>query len=131
MLYILQFRFELQDYEKKTYQIIIFSSKQIDSNLHIYIFNIIMAQFTFELFEPQHTLYFSYFTNVKNSARLKENINKFECAFINPRLLCSILQVFSAANRSLFNKINNSFRTQSIYSDIIYYLSPSSSVNNI
>ena len=90
-----------------------------------------MAQFTFELFDPAHTLYLSYFTKVSNSSQLRDNVDKFECAFINPQLICSILQIFSAGNRALFNKQNNSPKTHTIYGDLIYYLSPATNVSDM
>ena len=78
-----------------------------------------MAQYTLELFDNEYTLYFMYFTKVTNAIQLKENAEKFECAFINPSLVCSITQILLAVNRSLFNKFTNKTKTQTIYSDIV------------
>jgi Kinase binding protein CGI-121 len=89
-----------------------------------------MAQFTFEIFESEYTLYMMYFTNVANSFSLKQNIEKFECAFINPELVCSVHQILQAANRALFNSINNMPKFQSIYLDMIYFLAPFHTVNS-
>ena len=90
-----------------------------------------MAQYTLELFDNEYTLYFMYFTKVTNAIQLKENAEKFECAFINPSLVCSITQIILAVNRSLFNKFTNKTKTQTIYSDIVYYLSPCTNVSFI
>lgn len=90
-----------------------------------------MAHYTLELFSPSYTVYLLYFTQVKNAKQIQENLEKFDCAFINPRLVVSVQQILFACNRALFEKFNNTSKTQSLYSDVIYYMSPSSNVRLI
>jgi hypothetical protein len=87
-----------------------------------------MAHFTLELFDPHYTVYLMLFTNVTNSVQLSANLDKFECAFINPRLVCSVQQILYSCTRALFEKLKSPSKFRSVYSDIIFYLSPSSSV---
>mmetsp|Transcript_32504 Transcript_32504/g.32237 ORF Transcript_32504/g.32237 Transcript_32504/m.32237 type:complete len:168 (-) Transcript_32504:27-530(-) len=84
-------------------------------------------EFTFELF-PEYTLYLQLYINLTNSSELRANVRNFECAFINPSLITSVKHILVAANRAISGVKTNTKKTDSIYSDLVYYLSPSSNI---
>lgn len=88
-----------------------------------------MAQYTFNVLDNSITLYLQYYINVRNCEQLKLNTERFECAFIDPSGLISITQLLQATNRALFNEYLNRSKTGSIYSDTLYFLSPSSDIS--
>jgi tRNA threonylcarbamoyladenosine modification (KEOPS) complex Cgi121 subunit len=88
-----------------------------------------MTSFTFELF-PHSTLHMALFSEVTNAAELKAALPHFDCALMSTELLASIQHVLCAANRALFNEFRGERKTKTIYSDLIYYLSPTTNIKD-
>lgn len=83
--------------------------------------------FTFELF-PEYTIYLQAYASITNASQLRANVRNFSCAFINPKLVSSVKHILAAANRAIYGFKNDCKKTDSIYSDLVYYLSPSSNI---
>ena len=86
-----------------------------------------MSSFTFELF-PHATLHLALFANVSNAGELKAALPHLDCGLMSTELLCSVQHVLCAANRALFNEFKAQRKTKTVYSDIIYYLSPTTNI---
>lgn len=72
------------------------------------------------------------FNNVINSKEIKNKLieGKIEAAFINPKLIIDILQVLIAINKVFHSETYHLMKTKSIYSEILYSLSPSKNITN-
>ena len=86
-----------------------------------------MAAFTFELF-PQATLHIALFSGVTNAADLKAAIPNLDCALMSTDLICSVQHILCAANRALHNEFRGEKKTRNLYTDLIYYLSPTTNI---
>lgn len=86
-----------------------------------------MTSFPFELF-PHSTLHLALFSEVTNAGDLKAALPHFDCALMSTELLASVQHVLCAANRALFNEFRGERKTKTVYTDLIYYLSPTTNI---
>lgn len=86
-----------------------------------------MAKFVFETF-PDYAVYLQLYESLENAKELRSSLKYFECALLNPGMVCSVQHVLSAANRALYHFTHGIMKTRDIYSEITYYLSPSKNV---
>lgn len=73
-----------------------------------------------------YKLYINLAVNVKNSKDLLKSAiqGDLKCALINPKLILDAFQIVVAANRAIVSYSNDKLSTKSIYTDVIFNLSP-------
>ena len=86
-----------------------------------------MEGFHSELF-PSISIYIGLFSNVSNSAELKQKLKTLNCCFLNSKLIVNIDHVLLAVSRALYSQANSKSKTNNLYLDIVYYLSASSNI---
>ncbi|XP_066245112.1 EKC/KEOPS complex subunit TPRKB-like [Euwallacea similis] len=88
-----------------------------------------MAYYAVEL-DPStgKTLKMQLYENVKNTIDLRKQImnGELQCTIIKPELICDPFQVVIAANKTLTSKKRT---TKSIFTEMLYNLSPSSNIS--
>ncbi|XP_066146644.1 EKC/KEOPS complex subunit TPRKB-like [Euwallacea fornicatus] len=88
-----------------------------------------MAYYAVEL-DPStgKTLKMQLYENVKNTMDLRKQImnGELQCTIIKPELICDPFQVVIAANKTLTSKKQT---TKSVFTEILYNLSPSSNIS--
>lgn len=86
-----------------------------------------METYCSELF-PAIPIYLGLFINIRNALELKEKLKSLDCSFLNPKLIISLDHIRLAVTRALHSQSNSLSKTNSLYLDMIYYLSSSSNI---
>ena len=87
-----------------------------------------MVMLKFEL-HSGYVAWAGLFTEVKNGKALQDNRRMFNCAFINCALITSIQHVSCGVNKALQNYASNKMKTDDLFTEIVYCLSPSTRVS--
>ena len=84
-----------------------------------------------ELF-PEYTVSFALFNDVTNVSALRQKLLKGEisCTMVNTNLIPDVFTVLLACNRAVYNITNSSMKTRSIHTEVLYNLSPTSSITD-
>ena len=86
-----------------------------------------MEVYSSELFSDTQ-IYVGLFREVENAPELKEKIKEMDCCLLNPKLVVSIEHVLLAVTRALQSAANSTSKTNSLFLDVVYYLSGSSNI---
>lgn len=86
-----------------------------------------MASFTFE-FYPDFTAYIFLYHTVKNARALQETSALFNSCLIDPSMVSSVQHLLCGVNKAIYNLKEKRMKTMNLFTEILYCLSPSSSV---
>lgn len=82
---------------------------------------------------PQFKVSIHKFSNVKNSADIKQNLlsgnQDYNFAFINSYTIVSAEQLIAAVYRALLDYTKDKIRTRTLHSEVIFSLSPTQNVS--
>ena len=69
--------------------------------------------------------------NVENASELRDKIiqGKLNCTLMNTKYILDIFPVLLAANKAVHSFLNSSMKTRNVHAEILYNLSPSTSIN--
>ncbi|KAJ3047142.1 hypothetical protein HK097_000203 [Rhizophlyctis rosea] len=87
------------------------------------------------LSNPSPPIHLSLFRNVTNTSEIRKRIISGdktvpECALINAATILEVFQIQMACTKALLLQQQNAMRTRSLYSEILFNLSPSSNIND-
>ena len=86
-----------------------------------------MECFKTELF-PETEIFVGLFTNISNSSALKAVLKDLQCSFLDPRLVLSNDHLILAVTRALQARKMGVSKTNSLFLDVVYYLSATSNI---
>ncbi|XP_075234931.1 EKC/KEOPS complex subunit TPRKB-like [Lycorma delicatula] len=90
-----------------------------------------MEMLSFNL-DFNYTLYCNLAVGVKNLKDVKKSVinGDLKCALINPKYIIDVFQIAVAANRAIVTQNTDKLLTKTIYTEIIYNLSPSKTIKD-
>ena len=86
-----------------------------------------MERFRLELFDGT-VVCVGLFFNIHNSAQLKTELKDLQCSLVNPRLVLGTGHLLLAACRALQARRLEKLKTNNVFLDLVYYLSPNSNI---
>lgn len=69
------------------------------------------------------------YRGVKNAAEIRSKLAHLNCAVIKADLVVDPRQIVFAATKALYLKRSGEMRTRTVYTELLYRLSPSTNVN--
>lgn len=71
------------------------------------------------------------YRNVRNVSDIKRKLfaGEIQCAVLNPSLICSPFLIATAANKAMISKFRNTLTTRTIYTEVLYNLSPTRNIS--
>lgn len=83
---------------------------------------------------PEQRVLITLFTNVKNSASIKNELikgnSKYDYSFINASLILTLEQLFASVHKTILDSVGGRMKSKSINSELILNLSPFTGISD-